>query len=534
MRTPSKSYAAVSALALIVFLAGWVRFVALGEIPPGFNQDEASNGYDAYCFLHTGRDRHGDRLPITLKAFSDLVDHRSPVYAYCSILPVAIFGLGHFAARFTAAALGTLSVPLCFIAGRALFGRFVGLLAAAFLAVSPWHIFMSRFGHEPCIVPFFMLLAVVLTLKGMLGRPAWLYAAGMAWAAAVYNYPVTRLFVPLFLCALGVAYRDVLRRRARHAVGASVLAGVLVLPLAHVTWSNYAKVQGRFRQISILDEPPTRAVIIFVGNYVNHLLPQFLCLRGGRVEGHDIKISYVFLFPFLLWGIVRCMRRRQPGDVAVLAWFLLSPIPASLTRFYPPNALRAIVMIPSIELLAAVGVVDVVARLRRVPRLRRVVVGALVSIGLASTMLYLISYFVVYPNYPAPGFQYGFREALAAAWEMAQPGDRIVVTNCDTNQPYIFVLFYGRYPPSKFQRERVVREYRDDGWGIVRAFGRYRFGRIRRLYDPSVSSVYVARPEEAEEVGVVPERVIYYPRSSRPAFVVFRSGKGAASARDEK
>ena len=516
------------AVLLTVVLAGWLRFTSLDRIPPGFNQDEASNGYDAYCFLKTGRDRHGDRFPITLKAFSDLVDHRSPVYAYCTIAPVALFGLTHFAARFPAAALGTASVLLCFLVVRQLYGRHTAAVAALLLALSPWHLFMSRFGHEPCIVPFFLLLSVLLTLKGIVGKPCWLYGAAAAWATTLYNYPITRLFVPLLALAAAWVYRYALRKRMGHVLGALALAVILTLPLAWVTWANYARVQGRFHQISIFNEPPARAAAILVGNYVNHLLPQFLCLAGGRVEGHDIKISYVFAVALAAFGMFGCLRRRARGDLLVVSWLLLSPIPSSLTRFYPPNALRAIVMIPSIEVLAAIGLRDMMRAVRPWPRVRWGATGVVCLIGVVSGMSYLVSYFIAYPAFPAPGFQYGFREALNAAWETARPEDRIVVTNCDTNQPYIFVLFYGRYPPARYQKEKVIRDYREDGWGIVRGFDRYRFGRVSRLLDSAVPGVYVARPEELSALGRQAERVVYYPRSSRPAFVLLRS------ARDEE
>ncbi len=62
-----------AAWVLVAMLVGaGLRFTSLSEIPPGLNQDEAVNGYDAYSLFLTGRDHHGHPFPFAgLESFGD-------------------------------------------------------------------------------------------------------------------------------------------------------------------------------------------------------------------------------------------------------------------------------------------------------------------------------------------------------------------------------------------------------------------------------------------------------------------------------
>ena len=66
-----KKYSSIYFLIIILALAFLLRVIFLGTIPNGFYCDEASNGYDAYSILHTGRDRHQEFLAPLLKSFGN-------------------------------------------------------------------------------------------------------------------------------------------------------------------------------------------------------------------------------------------------------------------------------------------------------------------------------------------------------------------------------------------------------------------------------------------------------------------------------
>ena len=59
-------------LVIAALMAGvGLRVVGLDRVPPGLYADEARNGYDAYSILLTGRDHHGNFLPLVFQGFND-------------------------------------------------------------------------------------------------------------------------------------------------------------------------------------------------------------------------------------------------------------------------------------------------------------------------------------------------------------------------------------------------------------------------------------------------------------------------------
>src|SRR5260370_17176755 len=80
--------ATVIALALIVGVG--IRVARLDKMPPALNQDEACDGYDAYSILTTGRDHHGNFMPIVMQGFND---YRMPLLQYSLVPLVAPFHL---------------------------------------------------------------------------------------------------------------------------------------------------------------------------------------------------------------------------------------------------------------------------------------------------------------------------------------------------------------------------------------------------------------------------------------------------------
>jgi len=57
-------YQTAAILLLILVLAAFLRLFNLGQSPPGLNQDEAANAWNAHCLLKTGKDQVGASWPI--------------------------------------------------------------------------------------------------------------------------------------------------------------------------------------------------------------------------------------------------------------------------------------------------------------------------------------------------------------------------------------------------------------------------------------------------------------------------------------
>jgi 4-amino-4-deoxy-L-arabinose transferase-like glycosyltransferase len=125
-------------LVIVLLVAAVLRLVQLGALPAGLNVDEASNTWNAYTLLKTGKDQHGVAWPIFYtRAFGE---NRSTSYIY-SLIPFQALGeMSIQTTRLPAALGGLLSVLLMYFVGARLFGQATGMIAAGILALNPWHL----------------------------------------------------------------------------------------------------------------------------------------------------------------------------------------------------------------------------------------------------------------------------------------------------------------------------------------------------------------------------------------------------------
>jgi hypothetical protein len=117
--------------------------------------------------------------------------------------------------RFPAVCFGTAVIVLTYLAGRRLFGRPAGLLAAAFYALSPACIALSNLGRYFEQTQFFTLLTVYffwLALRGAgpLGR-RYVWLTGLSYCAAFLSWEGAGLIAPGMIVAALVQRRGRLR-----------------------------------------------------------------------------------------------------------------------------------------------------------------------------------------------------------------------------------------------------------------------------------------------------------------------------------
>jgi hypothetical protein len=181
-----------------ILLGGlWLRLYRIDFIPWGLNNDEAINAIEANEIASgkpfatvTERGLNRETMFHMLAALS----YRNPGFGLNILraLP-ALFGLNPstmndpladatFPLRAVSIAVAMLTLVALFFFGRTFFGTRVALIAAFFLAVSPWHLLYSRVGERTILAPLFLLLTAGLFLRAMqTGR----LADHLAWGAAL-------------------------------------------------------------------------------------------------------------------------------------------------------------------------------------------------------------------------------------------------------------------------------------------------------------------------------------------------------------
>jgi dolichyl-phosphate-mannose-protein mannosyltransferase len=123
------------ALVLVVAVGGYLRLAHLGAL--GFRWDEDLSGLAVRAILEKGV----PELP------SGMIYLRGGLFSHLMAASASLFGFSEFALRLPAALFGIALILAAYLFGSALFGRLVGLLTAALLAVSFWDIDLARYAR---------------------------------------------------------------------------------------------------------------------------------------------------------------------------------------------------------------------------------------------------------------------------------------------------------------------------------------------------------------------------------------------------
>jgi 4-amino-4-deoxy-L-arabinose transferase-like glycosyltransferase len=254
---------------LLTALALGVRLHRLQEIPPGLYIDEAANGVDVLGVLD-------GQHPI----FFERNNGREPLFIYLQALISALLGATPFALRLASALAGAVTIPAVYWMAREAFAgdpdserfMFYGLdvragWTALFLALSYWHLSLSRVGLRVIMLP--LLAAITFAwfwrawwrLKAE-GPIPWVDSilCGVSLGVSAYTYTSARFLpVVLILTALSgiltARSPHVLRRRRLLLLALILAVGLVVaLPLGIYFVSHPGSFIGRAGQVSILTE----------------------------------------------------------------------------------------------------------------------------------------------------------------------------------------------------------------------------------------------------------------------------------------
>jgi len=452
-------------LVAILVVATLVRVVGLGRVPPPLFRDEAEKGYNAYCLLKTGCDYEGRRLPLFINVFGA---YTSAIYQYASVPWVGLFCLKAWSVRLTAALVGLATVFFLYLLARAMLDTPTALVAAAVLAVSPWHVCFSRWAQQGIFMPLLFTVAAWGTVRFRQGWRPGLPVAAAAIGLAAYAYDVGRVLAPLFLLVLAAVARRELLAHKRWATVSALLLAVLVAPTLWFVTHQSDEALARFRRISIAQPgmAPAEVVGRFLANYAAHFNPLYLAHRGDRELRHSPGLGigeiYPVELPFLILGLCLLARRRDAAAAILIGWLAIGPFASSMTREGIPHALRSLAGVPAFALILAVGMVESIRWLSG--KTRTAAMTGLVIAELACAAFFLAGYFGSYPRKSLGAWQAGVGEALAycrtqgdsvgETWVSESVGGMILPPDW-ISPAEVFVAFYDRIPPQQYEKDRL-------------------------------------------------------------------------------
>ncbi len=486
-------------LFLITLLAFTLRFYKVTEIPPSLNWDEVSIGYNAYSVLQTGKDEWGEVFPVHFKSYGE---YKLPVHIYASIPGIAIFGLNELGVRITPVVYGTFTVILLFFLTRELFkNSYISLIAALLLAISPWHIQLTRGSFESSFATMWVLMGIWFLIKGF-RDPKWWMASVIPFSLSVYTYNTARVFVPIFLLIVAVIYRNEIFKHKKEFLISGILFVILMIPLTQFVLSGEGN--SRYKLVSVTDDPglvprineqrglstlpdPLPRLlhnkVTYVGrsvlsNYVAHFSPNFLFVSGAPHKQHHaqgVGEMYLFQAPFFILGLWFLISKKYKFIWLLLAWPLITVFPVSFTNDSIPNALRTLISVPFYQVVTGFGIYNCFIWLQRKSKLFSIIgyltLGLVVVLSIA---IYYKNYLYSYPILYSRDWQYGYKQVVKYIENNYDKYDMIVFTR-HYGEPHMFTLFYTKYDPAKFYNNPNLVRFETYDWVRVLKFDKYYF-----------------------------------------------------------
>jgi len=467
----------------IFLLVGFsLRYYRLDEVPQGLNWDEAANGYNAYSLLKTGKDEFGKPWPIITESFGE---YKSGLGSIMLIPTVKKFGLSIYATRLPTVIFGCLLILVSFYLALQVFNKTIpASLVAGLIAVSPWAIHTSRFSLEWYLGFPLMVLGLSLLIGSQKHNWKMLIAATLL-SSSLYFYSNIKLFLPLMLLAYIVIYRKSLKKQLKLIITSFTLGLLILLPLfkemGQTDWLARARKvsivtndnlllqlnEGLYRHnvsnlplIRLFNNKPLFFGKEFIQRYLQHFSIDFLFIGKDatpRLEIEKVGKLYLISLPFLIWGLTEAIKRRKPVDKFLLAWLALAPLASSLT-IDSPHGLRAIIMMPVLQIFTVRGLISSYQLLGKKPFLLKTAsIIVIASLYLGGLSYFLWRYFLFYPESSAADWLDGHKTVIEKMQQYRSKFDQIIFTT-SRGQPHIFVAFFTLVDPQLYQQEVVDQQ----------------------------------------------------------------------------
>ncbi len=410
------------ALIAIMLVGGYFRFAEFNAVPPEMTSDHVEKLLDAQRVLDGNH-----------QVFFPNNGGREGVQMYLVAIFSVISGLGmQFATlKWVSVLEGLLTIPVLWWMARVIIGEkqprlgnAVGLALAALVAVSYWHVALSRLALRIVLTPLIMALVMAYLARAMRhNRRADFLKAGLWLGIGLYCYQAVRM-IPVVI-VLGVILAVIFRARdgatrrqyALNLAALVLIAGAIFAPLGRFMVDSpnlfWMRTAGRFfGDDVIMETDPATGVISWrdatmqdrvdafmknlpvLGQNTRNALLMFnwkgdvAWINGAPNRPALDVISGTFLVLGTAVWIVRMIRRRDPFDWLVLPGLFIMLLPSALSIAFPvenPSATRTSGALPFVYLLAAYGLAQFGLYLERAfpRRLTRVVTVGLAVVAVA-------------------------------------------------------------------------------------------------------------------------------------------------------
>lgn len=479
----------------ILALATLLRFPGLNHHMDTLYGDEVALGYNAYAIKETLRDEFGRFLPLQFESWGD---QKNPVYIYATALVQLVTGPTMASVRLPSAIAGVFAVYLTYqLVVLLKLGTAVASLSALLLALTPWHIHISRGGYEANVALTLGLWSVVALLN-----KKWVGSAVLL-ALSAYTYYTTKMFAPLLLFATWCYLIDWknIKKSLKPVFSYFTLALILVAPIIYLALFKGGQV--RFQSINIFvdktvtprverarnffDNPDSLIAKLSENRYIYHLSDfamyylenfsgQFLFVGGDSnvrygLAGHGML--YLLDAPLVIFGLILLYHKNRRVWYFLVAWLLLAPLPTALVgRAY---GLRSLAMLPIPQILSAFALTSYF-EIKNKSKLDFLLMAIFMSLYLLSVGNWLHRYLYQYPSYGRYWYDAPMQDAITYAQARESKYDQIIISQ-SYGEVSMYYAYLNQIHPDVY-REAKANKVTVDGVPMIK-IGKYYFGDIR-------------------------------------------------------
>ena len=392
----------LAALLLILLLAAGMRLIHLDEVMPEMSSDHVEKIRDAW---RVSQGQH--------QVFFANIGGREPFQMYAMALLAGAPGLGFnfYSLKFLSALEGIVAVALIALAARTVIGGRVGRLAAwltaLLVAVSYWHLVLSRMGLRIVLTTAVVALLLFFLYRALRhNRRGDFLAAGLVTGLGLYTYQATRMLPLVILTGVALALLQYPARQ-RLALIRNLAALVLIAFAAFIPLGGYALEfpQDFWRRTTsrVLGDEAlraegsdaaaeqlanARATLLQLGENLRNALLMFNVRGDGAwINGApgrpalDPWTGALFALGLVAWAR-RILRQRSVLPLLLPLALVILLLPSALALSFPrenPSHTRASGALPVALMIAALPLAQLVDQLRHALRGRA---GAFCAAGM--------------------------------------------------------------------------------------------------------------------------------------------------------
>ena len=352
-------------LAIVLIIAAFFRFYNITHLPPGLYPDEAMNGNNALEAIATGN----------FKLFYPENTGREGLFINIQSISLAIFGNEPWALRIASALFGIFTVLGIYFLTKELFYknphfRKIALLSSFFVATSFWHINFSRIGFRAIMAPFFLTWGIYFLLSALNKIQNGLnlkfiipsIMGGIFYGLGFHSYIAYRATPLLILIILLFYWLQNKNWQIRKKILLStfyflLFTFIVAAPLGLYFLKNPQDFLGRTSQISIFNSPtPIKDLSINVLKTAG-----MFNFVGDFNWRHNIAGKPLLFWPVgilfiigIIFGLINVFKNQKSGIGfwVLFSWLIVAVLPIVISNEGLPHALRAILMIPPVFILA--------------------------------------------------------------------------------------------------------------------------------------------------------------------------------------